>query len=76
MQCVPARNDVLTDKMYYPGTYYPSCTVFRSNKIGESTDLMKINCNLHRMQFLRKDILIFIRVRGYLAHPFWALMLP
>ena len=24
---VPAENDILTDKTYYPGTYHPGCTV-------------------------------------------------
>ena len=28
MVCVPAENDILTDKTCYPGTYYPGCTVF------------------------------------------------
>ena len=27
MSFVPAENDVLTDKMYYPGTYLPGPTV-------------------------------------------------
>ena len=28
MLCVPAENDILTNKMYYPGTYYPGPTVY------------------------------------------------
>ena len=29
MFCVITENDVLTDKTYYPGTYYPGPTVLR-----------------------------------------------
>ena len=39
MLCVPAENDVLTNKMYYPGTYYPGCTVFAGGPINATMTL-------------------------------------
>ena len=33
MKCVPAENDVLTDKTYYPGTYYHGCIVLRALRL-------------------------------------------
>ena len=45
-KCVPAKIDVLTNKMYYPGAYYPGCTVLVSqteNYIGLLMDIPRLN---------------------------------